>query len=141
MTDDFVLHSDVPQKMRDGTTLYADVYLPAEDGERRPTVLVRTSYDKTNIGHNLDTERFVRNGYAVMLQDVRGRYRSEGVFYHGTAEADDGYDTIEWIAEQPWSDGKVGMTGISYLAAVQCAAAISGTKHLTSIFQVKAPPD
>ena len=70
---------------------------------------------------------------------MRGRWASEGVYYHGVNETDDGDDTLSWIASQPWSNGKVGMTGISYLAAVQCAAALSGNPHLRSMFHVKAP--
>ena len=142
---DVILQKDQKAKMRDGVTLYADIYLPAKDGVavegRYPTILVRTSYNKEAAESNLDPAYFAKRGYAVMLQDVRGRYRSEGAHYHGVNEANDGYDTIEWIAKQPWSDGKTGMTGVSYLAAVQTAAALSGTPHLTSLFHVKAPPD
>jgi hypothetical protein len=128
--------------MRDGALLMADVYRPAsgeKNQARFPTVLVRTSYDKGNVISQMDPELFVRHGYAVVAQDVRGRYQSEGEFYHGIYEVDDGYDTVEWIAQQPWSDGQIGMTGRSYLAAVQTAAAISNAPHLTSLFHVKAP--
>jgi putative CocE/NonD family hydrolase len=126
--------------MRDGTGLYADLYLPPRAGAY-PTILVRTSYDKREVKaqEDIDPGLFTEKGYAVVSQDVRGRYRSEGTYYHGIYEADDGYDTIEWIARQPWSDGKVGMTGKSYLAAVQCAAAIARPPHLASLFHVKAP--
>ena len=131
--------------MRDGVDLAADVYLPAENGkaisDKLPAILVRTTYSKEKAGRSIDHEFFARSGYAVVIQDVRGRYKSEGSYYHGIHETDDGFDTLEWIAAQPWSDGKVGMTGISYLAAVQCAAAISGSPHLTSILHIKAPSD
>ena len=106
-----------------------------------PTVLVRTTYDKGTPEPNIRPSLFVAAGFAVVLQDIRGRYASDGVFYHGTYEVDDGFDTLEWIAAQPWSDGRIGMTGISYLAAVQCAAACSGSPHLASIFHVFAPSD
>jgi putative CocE/NonD family hydrolase len=126
--------------MRDGARLAADVYLPDGVG-KVPTILVRTSYDKSAPEPNIVPAWFVENGYAVVLQDVRGRYASDGEFFHGLSEVEDGYDTLEWIASQPWSDGKVGMTGISYLAAVQCAAACSGSPHLASMFHVFAPSD
>ena len=77
-----------------------------------------------------DASYFTKRGYVVVIEDVRGRYKSPGRFYHGIYEANDGYDTIEWIAKQPWSSGKIGMTGLSYQAAVQQAAAASGAPHL-----------
>ena len=138
-----LVERDLAVPMRDGTVLRADVYRPGRGGdavaEPVPTVLVRTSYDKSAPGDNIDPAFFVQHGYAVVLQDVRGRWASEGVYYHGVNETDDGDDTLTWIASQPWSNGKIGMTGISYLAAVQCAAALSGNPHLSSIFHVKAP--
>src|ERR671935_770163 len=140
---DFVVERDVPVPMRDGVRLAADLYRPATGGRPAdgpfPTVLVRTTYDKRRAQEVHDAGRFAGRGYAVVLQDVRGRYGSEGDYYHGIWEVDDGHDTVEWIAAQPWSNGRVGMTGISYLAAVQCAAAVSGTRHLVALFHVKAP--
>ena len=104
-------------------------------------ILIRTCYDKDNRRgvYLFDSSFFVKRGYVVVIEDVRGRYKSPGRFYHGIYEANDGYDTIEWIAKQPWSNGKIGMTGLSYLAAVQQAAAASGATHLSSIFHVEAP--
>ena len=140
-----VFQRDVRIAMRDGVNLAADIYLPAENGRtaagKVPSILVRTTYSKEKAGRSIDHEFFARRGYAVIIQDVRGRYASEGNYYHGIHETDDAFDTLAWIAAQPWSDGKVGMTGISYLAAVQCAAAISGSSFLASIFHVKAPSD
>jgi len=142
---DLMIERDVAVPMRDGTRLRADVYRPWRQGRPidtpAPTILVRTTYDKERAQDTRDAVQFARHGYVVVIQDVRGRYKSEGCFYHGIDETDDGRDTIDWIARQPWSDGKVGMTGISYLGAVQCAAAISGTPHLASIFHTKAPSD
>ena len=86
-----------------------------------------------------DPPYFAKRGYVVVIEDVRGRYKSPGHFYHGIYEANDGFDTIEWLAKQPWSNGKIGMTGLSYLAAVQQAAAASGAPHLASLFHVEAP--
>ena len=129
--------------MRDGVQLATDLYFPpgAQEGGRFPTILVRTTYDKTAARTAIDPDVAMATGYVVALQDVRGRGESGGSFYHGVAEAEDGHDTIEWLAAQAWSDGQVGMTGTSYLAAVQCAAACSGTSHLRSMFHVKGPID
>jgi len=134
-----VVLDGVPISMRDGAVLRADVYLPTGDEHQSPAILVRTTYGRKTSGDSIDPYYFARHGYAVVLQDVRGRYDSDGEFYHGVAEVEDGHDTIEWIAAQDWSNGRVGMTGISYLAAVQCAAACSGSPHLGSLFHVKAP--
>ena len=140
---DVFVEQDVPVRMRDGVELAADVYRPAQHSravdDKFPVILIRSSYNKDNAQKQLDYESFVRQGYAVVIQDVRGRYKSEGSHYHGVAEAEDGYDTIEWIAAQSWSNGRVGMTGISYLAAVQSAAAALNPPHLASLFHVKAP--
>ena len=136
---------DVPIPMRDGISLVADVHRPSQDGKvvagQFPVVLIRTCYNKDSrpISFFPGPEYFATRGYVVVIEDTRGRYKSPGHFYHGIYETKDGYDTIEWIANQPWSNGKVGMIGVSYLAAVQQAAAVSGAKHLTSIFHVQAP--
>jgi putative CocE/NonD family hydrolase len=136
---------DIKIPMRDGSDLIADLYHPAKASEivsgQFPVILIRTCYNKdSHLGIFLfDPEYFARRGYVVVIQDVRGRYKSPGHFYHGIYEGKDGYDTIEWIAKQPWSNGKIGTTGLSYLAAVQQAAAAMGTPHLTSMFHVEAP--
>lgn len=140
------LQKDAGVTMRDGVILRADVYRPALSGrlleDRRPTILVRTPFDKSERPNiHIEPDRFVGAGYVVVLQDVRGRHASQGRFYHGVSEVDDAYDTLDWIAAQSWSDGRVGMTGISYVAAVQCAAACSGTSRLKSLFHVEGPMD
>ena len=127
---------NVPSRMRDGTTLYADVYRPEAPG-RYPVILTRTPYDKDNYGtrvDSLDPIRAAREGYAVVIQNVRGRYNSEGEFYTFMNEIEDGYDTVEWAAAQPWSTGKVGMHGGSYVGATQWLAAVSRPPHLVAIF-------
>src|SRR5262245_36998036 len=140
-----LIERDIRIPMRDGVALVADVYHPSKDGKAAggqfPVVLIRTCYDKDNRRgiFLFDASYFTKRGYVVVIEDVRGRYKSPGRFYHGIYEANDGYDTIEWVAKQPWSSGKIGMTGLSYLAAVQQAAAASGAPHLTSIFHVQAP--
>ena len=104
---------DLAVPMRDGVRLSANVFRPEAAG-RYPTILVRTPYGKgTAISPNYAP--FAEHGYAVVVQDVRGRYRSEGVFRPLEQEPADGDDTLNWIARQPWSDGKIGMLGGSYL--------------------------
>lgn len=116
--------------MRDGVRLATDVYLPDCDG-KVPTVLVRTPYGKLT-GASM-YYRYVQRGYAVVLQDVRGREDSEGEWLPNHYEVEDGDDTLNWIASQPWSDGGVGMTGGSYLGYVQWAAAASENPHLKAM--------
>lgn len=126
---------NVPVPMRDGTILYADVHRPAVGGPF-PVLLMRTPYDKSNlasINGTMDILRAVRAGYAVVIQDCRGRYASEGEFYAFVNEAADGYDTVEWCAAQPWSTGKVGMYGRSYVGLTQWQAAIARPPHLAAI--------
>ena len=126
---------DVPVGMRDGTTLRADVFRPDAAG-RFPGLLTRTPYDKgvpQNRTGTLDAVRAAMNGYAAVVQDVRGRYASEGEFYTFVNEIDDGYDSVEWLASQPWCSGKVGTYGISYVGATQWLAAKSGPPSLAAI--------
>ena len=127
--------TNIPIPMRDGARLYADVYRP-DTSERVPVLLQRTPYNK-NLpaarGATLDSLRAVSHGYAVVIQDTRGRYASDGEFYPFRDEIDDGYDTVEWCASQPWSSGKVGMYGRSYTAATQWLAAISRPPSLAAM--------
>ena len=118
--------------MRDGVRLSANIFRPAKPG-RYPTVLLRTPYDK-GPDINLNFKSFVDHGYAVVVQDVRGRYASEGNFEPLNQEINDGDDTLNWIARQPWSDGSVGMYGGSYLGIAQWKAALSHNPHLKAIF-------
>jgi putative CocE/NonD family hydrolase len=120
--------------MRDGVRLAANVYRPA-DQRRVPTILIRTPYGK---GRDVTPHyrTFLEHGYAVVVQDVRGRHHSEGVFKPLEQEPADGDDTINWIARQPWSDGNVGMMGGSYVGIVQWKAAVLNNPHLKAIFPV-----
>jgi putative CocE/NonD family hydrolase len=120
--------------MHDGIHLSANIFLP-EDHGRFPTVLVRTPYGK-GIDLVPNWQALVDRGYAVMVEDVRGRYESEGAFAPFTQEPPDANDTLNWIARQSWSDGKVGMTGGSYLGITQWKAALTGNPHLKAIFPV-----
>jgi uncharacterized protein len=124
------IERDVPSKMRDGVTLRADIYRPKADG-KFPVLLVRTPYDK-NGEANFGLKAAAR-GYVVIAQDVRGRYTSDGDWYPFEFESQDGYDTVEWAAALPYSNGKVGMFGGSYVGATQYLAAIAAPPHLSGI--------
>jgi predicted acyl esterase len=124
------LERDVAVPMRDGVVLRAEVYRPSGDG-RHPVLVFRTPYGK-HFAEQSDGVHLkaVERGYAVVLQDVRGRYASDGHFDPYRQEGRDGYDTIEWAASQPWSDGRVGTYGLSYPGAVQwLAPRRDGTGH------------
>lgn len=112
-------HQAVP--MRDGVKLYADVYVPVAPG-KYPVIVIRTPYGVQREGMFDDAGPFAQSGFAVVFQDVRGRYESEGKWDPFRNEGRDGYDTIEWAAKQPWSNGKVATQGGSYLGHVQWAA-------------------
>jgi len=122
---------DVSAKMRDGVTLRADIYRPDADG-KFPVLLQRTPYNKSGGSMNFAYLAATR-GYVVVIQDVRGRYTSEGDWYPFIHEAEDGYDTVEWAAALPYSDGRVGMFGGSYVGATQMLAATAHPPHLTGI--------
>ena len=133
-----VIEKDIPMRTRDGTTLYSDVYRPDTDG-RFPVLVVRTPYDKSLNMALTEKEYFPSRGYVVVVQDTRGRFRSEGDFYPFIYEAEDGYDTIEWAARLPWSDGNVGTAGQSYLGLVQYLAAPQRPPHLKAMSPVSGP--
>jgi uncharacterized protein len=125
--------SNVPVKMRDGITLHADIYRPKADG-KFPVLLQRTPYNKDG-GFGFGLKAAAR-GYVVIIQDVRGRYTSEGEWYTFKHESDDGYDTVEWAATLPYADGKVGMFGGSYVGATQMLTAIAHPPHLAGLCPV-----
>jgi uncharacterized protein len=122
----------VPMKTRDGVTLYADIYRPNSTG-KFPVILMRTPYDKSVNWAVAPIFKMVPRGYVVILQDVRGRYTSEGEWYPFKHEQADGFDAVEWAAALPYSDGKVGMMGASYVGATQMLAAIAQPPHLAGI--------
>lgn len=121
-------------RMRDGVRLATDVYLPRR-GRRWPVLLSRLPYDKAGDECFMpDIARwFNERGYAVVVQDVRGKVRSDGALAPFRHEAADGYDTIDWIVDQPWSVGPVGMFGDSYFGWTQWAAAASRHPALSAI--------
>ncbi|MEX2152294.1 MAG: CocE/NonD family hydrolase [Gemmatimonadaceae bacterium] len=125
--------TNVAVPMRDGVVLRADIWRPTADG-RRPTLVYRTPYGKHQATAAFATARkAVARGYAVVLQDVRGRYASDGEFLPYQQEGKDGYDTIEWAARQAWSNGSVGTFGLSYPGAAQWLAAIENPPPLMAM--------
>jgi len=105
---------DVMVEMRDGVKLATDLYIPARDGEALPgpwpTVVERTPYSKYRFYANApDGNDYARQGYVMVVQDVRGKFDSGGVFSSYPQEGPDGFDTVEWIRKQPWSDGVMRM--------------------------------
>ncbi len=115
--------------MRDGARLATTVFLPPE-GESFPVVLVRSAYGRQMGWAARD---FLERGIALVTQDTRGRYGSDGHFYPFVYEENDGLDTLDWLAEQEWCDGRVGMFGASYLGAVQFAVASSNHPTLRAL--------
>jgi predicted acyl esterase len=131
----FVRDTNVAIRMRDGVVLRADIWRPSpEGGGSFPVLVYRTPYDKTEAAAAQSTARkAVQRGYAVVMQDVRGRHASGGEFLAYQQEGRDGYDTIEWAATQPWSNGSVGTFGLSYPGAVQWLAALENPPHLKAM--------
>jgi hypothetical protein len=125
-----VIESGARAKMRDGVTLFSDIYRPKSPG-KFPVLLERTPYNR----RDPETGTFLAShGYVVILQDTRGRFDSEGEFYPFRNEALDGFDTVEWAAALPYSDGRVGMFGGSYVGATQMLAASAHPPNLEAIF-------
>lgn len=129
---------NVTIEVRDGTKLRADIYR-LDDNQKHPAIFIRTPYNKLraagSVGY-LDVLAAAENGYVVVIQDVRGRFASEGEFRRrdlSTVEGIDGYDSVEWIANQPWCDGNVGTAGGSYLAQLQWQTAMENPPHLKAI--------
>jgi putative CocE/NonD family hydrolase len=129
-----IVEKNVPIPMRDGVRLYADIYKPPAQG-RFPVVLIRLPYGKGEYYTYMPAYgRFwPKKGYVCVIQDVRGKWASEGDFQALSGEDQDGYDTLEWIARQPWCDGSIGMMGESYYGFTQWAAAISQHPNLKCI--------
>lgn len=123
------LHVKVP--MRDGVRLCTNIFRPASTG-RFPVAVQRTPYKKVS-ELTPGLRAFLDHGYAVVTQDVRGRYDSEGVFDQFIQEKNDGEDTLAWIAHQPWSDGRAGMFGGSYVGIAQWRAALANPPSLKAI--------
>lgn len=122
--------------MRDGVKLATDIYLPEKIEGRLPVILTRLPYDKTGSkGHG---EYFAQHGYVFIAQDTRGRFGSEGVWHMMTDDGRDGVDCAAWIGAQPWSNGKIGMIGTSYVGGTQHAMAMEQAPQLTTVIPVDA---
>jgi putative CocE/NonD family hydrolase len=140
---------DVAVTMRDGVQLATDVYLPVGAGTDTPlpVILERTPYGKnqpsrsevsvanaTPLGRAEVAAYFVRHGFAVVYQDCRGRFKSEGDFVKYTSDSEDGYDTCAWIVDQPWCNGRIGTKGLSYAAHTQMALASLDAPGVVAMF-------
>ena len=136
-TTPIIFEPNVEGAMRDGVVLRADVWRPDKPG-RFPVLLTRTPYDKTHprisLSASLDPRRVVPHDYVMVFQDTRGRFASDGnPNDFSRTNVEDGYDTVEWAANLPYSDGNVGMFGISFMALTQWTAALSRPPHLRTI--------
>ena len=132
-TPNIIIEIDVPAEMRDGTILRSDLYRP-EGGAAHPVLLLRMPYNKSDPRYHVfyDPVRMARSGYAVVWQDCRGTGTSDGHFQPFN-EAEDGYDTVEWLGSQPWSIRKIGTMGDSYAGSDQCALATLNPSHLSTM--------
>jgi putative CocE/NonD family hydrolase len=138
-----ILERNVPVPMRDGVVLRANVYRPETD-DPVPALLCRLPYGKDvpqNVIVVLDPVKATEAGYAVVYQDTRGRYKSDGKFYPFVSEGVDGFDSVEWLATQPWCSGAVGMFGGSYHGSTQWLAAAQRPPHLKAIAPFIAPSE
>ena len=123
---------DVMAPMRDGVRLAADIYLPGDGTGKYPAILNRGPYNKNTGGYSVAAP-YLAAGYAYVVQDVRGRYKSEGKWRPIRDDVNDGADTTQWIGRQAWSDGKVGTIGSSYNGATQHAMAIGNAPNLVAM--------
>jgi len=143
MSTRVLVDKNVPIPMRDGTVLKADIARPDAD-EPVPAILARSPYSKDfHVSTNawMPFVNAATAGYAVVFQDVRGRFESEGDFYPYVHEGPDGYDTVEWLAAQPWCNARVGMAGGSYLGLAQWLAAVESPAHLGALCPLIAPSE
>lgn len=122
--------------MRDGVKLGTNIYLPEGEGPW-PVILTRTPYDMKN--YNRRASQYLDEGIAFVTQDCRGKFTSEGVYEPYQTDMEDGYDIVEWIAEQPWCNGKVGMSGRSAMGICTNLAAAADPPHLVAGYIVTAP--
>ena len=144
------LEPSVMVPMRDGIKLSTDLYFPEGADGKLPVILVRTPYDKnpwrerrdvgTLVGIASPSYIFASRGYVVAVQDTRGKFESEGVFIYAGGDAEDGYDAAEWLAKQPWSNGKIGTYGCSYLGETQYQQATQRHPNLAAMIPQAAGP-
>ena len=143
---DVIVERNVEVPMRDGTLLRADIWRPDLAGQF-PVLIERTPYDKTASSESSlgAGEYYASHGYVTVIQDVRGRFASDGLFYpfrdDGDGENQDGYDTVEWAAAQPWSNKKIGTIGGSYSGATQYRMLATQPPHLVAQFVRQSSSD
>jgi uncharacterized protein len=139
-TSNVVTQTGIMVPMRDGVKLATDIYLPTKDGQpiagRFPVILTRTPYNKD--GGKKFGEYYAQHGYVFVSQDTRGRYASEGTWHWMTDDGKDGADCAKWIGQQPWSNGKIGMIGTSYVGGTQHALAMEHAPELATVIPVDA---
>lgn len=131
---------DLKIPMRDGVKLYAALYRPV-DGERFPVLLIRSPYSTQHPRYVDWAVRFARSGYAVVMQDGRGRYESEGKWRPYVDEADDGYDTQQWLGAQNWCDGNIGTFGVSYPGFTQLLPAPYRSPYVKALVPIANQED
>ena len=121
--------------MRDGTLLSTDLYIPEGANSKLPVILLRTVYGKNTVFNDSpELKAALQRGYVIAVQDIRGRYESEGEYLIATNRREDGYDTVEWLIDQDWSNRKVATAGCSYLGETQVVlAAAKHPNHLTAV--------
>ena len=121
--------------MRDGTLLSTDLYIPEGANSKLPVILLRTVYGKNTVFNDSpELKAALQRGYVIAVQDIRGRYESEGEYLIATNRREDGYDTVEWLIDQDWSNRKVATAGCSYLGETQVVlAAAKHSNHLTAV--------
>jgi putative CocE/NonD family hydrolase len=134
------IENDIRVPMRDGVTLSVDVYRPETPGEY-PSILIRTPYNNNTEPSVVQGKWLAERGYVVIQADVRGKFDSGGDFYPFRHEPDDGFDTDEWIAKQPWFNGRLGTMGGSYVGFTQWSQAIRGSRHLSAMAATVTTPD
>ncbi len=133
-TEHFLFHENIMVEMSDGTKLAANIYLPKE-GDSFPVILYRSPYGKGGIDSG-NGKYWTSQGYAVVSQDCRGRFDSEGIWDPFRYDKHDGYDTHEWIGQQKWCSGKIGTAGGSYVGFTQWISAPQGSKYLKTMIPV-----
>lgn len=133
--EEITIETDLMVPMRDGVKLATDLYRPPGEG-KYPVILTRLPYNKD--GSKKHGEYFAKHGYVFVAQDTRGRFKSEGVWHMMTDDGHDGVDCAAWIGKQPWSDGKIGMMGTSYVGGTQHAMAMEGAPELKTVIPVDA---
>lgn len=140
--NEVIIEKNIMVAVRDGVRLALDLYRPSKNGAvlagSFPALLVRTPYDKDQSGNAADGEYFASRGYVVAINDTRGRFHSEGQWRMMVDDPADGYDIVEWIARQPWSNRKIGTMGTSYVGGTQHALACLNPPHLTTMIPVDA---